>query len=157
MATMTMLLQRQCNMRRTHALCVMSCALRSRPCICSGFSTLNTAQNESLSELSTSSNWKYWKSLKIFLCLHLLLLPDRLHDLPPDIDQLLIMCEIYMIFMCVCTYFVLFLYLWLLAIFFNCQQSNSKNSHQAGEQLLWPLMKTFVAASELVWCVRAND
>ena len=104
MATMTMLLQRQCNMRRTHALCVMSCALRSRPCICSGFSTLNTAQNESLSELSTSSNWKYWKSLKIFLCLHLLLLPDRLHDLPPAIDQLLISCEIYMIYMCVCAH-----------------------------------------------------
>ena len=100
MATMTMLLQRQCNMRSAHALCVMSCALRSRPCICSGFSTLNTAQNESLSELSTSSNWKYRK-LKTALCLYLLLLPDILQDLALAIDQLLIMCKIYMIYTCV--------------------------------------------------------
>ena len=55
---------KMCNMRRSvHAVCVYDelCLEESAedPCICSGFSTLDTAQNESLSELPTSSNRKY--------------------------------------------------------------------------------------------------
>ena len=97
---------RTCNKRSEHAVCVMSCAWRSRPRICAF-----ALASQHLAPLKTHlcPNYQHrvieniencWK-MKTVLCLYLLLLPDKLQELVLSTDQLLIVCKIYMIYTCV--------------------------------------------------------